>query len=64
MWLVVLGAMGIASIPVSLFFRKAAKEKAEREARRRAELIRERLAEEPNVEPRKREIRLGRSAGR
>jgi hypothetical protein len=44
-------------------FRRAARNR-EREARKRAALIRERLAEEPQVEPRKAEIRLGARGGR
>ena len=63
MWLALLGAMGIVSIPLLVFRRKAARSRAEDESRRRADLIRERLAEEPEVQPRKVEIRRGRSAG-
>jgi hypothetical protein len=58
-----LAAAGIACIPLSVMFRRAARNR-EREARKRAALIRERLAEEPQVEPRKAEIRLGARGGR
>jgi len=56
-----IGVAGIVLVQVSL---RAAKSKEQRESRRRADLIRQRLAEEPPVVDRKVEIRLGRSAGR
>ena len=56
-----IGVAGIVLVRVSL---RAAKSKEERESRRRAGLIRQRLAEQPQVVHRKVEIRLGRSAGR
>ena len=55
---------GIVCVPLSIAFRRAAKHKAEREARKRADLIRQRLAEEPGPEHRPVEIRLGTHAGR
>jgi hypothetical protein len=59
-----LAGAGLTGILLSVGFARAAKHKTQREARKRADLIRQRLAEEPQVERRTVEIRLGRSAGR
>ncbi len=56
---VFLAAIGISSVPLLFVFRRAARSKAERESRRRAEMIRQRLEEKPRVEYRELEIRLG-----
>jgi hypothetical protein len=56
---VLLAAVGISSVPVMLLFRRASRSRAERESRRRAEMIRQRLEETPRVEYRELEIRLG-----
>jgi len=56
---VFLAAASISSVPLLFVFRRAARSKAERESRRRAELIRQRLEEKPRVEYRELEIRLG-----
>jgi hypothetical protein len=63
MLLPILAGVGTAGIALSLVFLRAAKSKGEREARRRADLIRQRLQEQPQVVHRKVEIRLGRGAG-
>jgi hypothetical protein len=54
---------GIVSLLVLLVVLRTAKNKAQGEARRRAELIRQRLEEPPKVEYRKVEIRLGHHGG-
>jgi len=56
---VFLAAASISSVPLILLLRRAARSKAERESRRRAEMIRQRLEEKPRVEYRELEIRLG-----
>jgi hypothetical protein len=58
MWAILLSIAGIACIPVSVAYRRAAKERAQREARERADMIRQRLEEQPRMKPRKVEIRL------
>jgi hypothetical protein len=58
MWAILLSIAGIAGIPVSVAYRRAAKERAQREARERADMIRQRLEEQPRMKPRKVEIRL------
>lgn len=60
----ILAGAGLTGILLSMGLIRAAKRKAQRAAHQRAELIRQRLADEPRVEPRKVEIRLGRGAGR
>jgi hypothetical protein len=54
-----LSIAGIAGIPLSMAISRMAKNKAERQSRKRAKLIRQRLEEEPRVVRRKVEIRLG-----
>jgi len=56
---VFLAAASICSVPLLFVFRRAARNKAERESRRRAEMIRQQLDEKPRVEYRELEIRLG-----
>jgi hypothetical protein len=58
MWVILLSIAGFAGIPLSLAFRRAAKERAQREARARADMIRQRLEEPPRMKPRRVEIRL------
>jgi hypothetical protein len=58
MWAILLAVAGIASIPLALAYRRAAKERAAREAQARADMIRQRLEEQPRMKPRKVEIRL------
>ena len=58
MWVILLSIAGIAGIPLSLAYRRAAKERAGREARQRADKIRQRLEEQPRKRPGKVEIRL------
>ena len=56
---------GITGVLVWFGLARVAKSKTERESRRRADLIRQRLAEQqPRVTHHEVEIRLGRSAGR
>jgi hypothetical protein len=64
MLVTVLTLAGLAGILSIWLLLRASKSKAEREARRRAALIRQRLAEPPQVIHHKVEIRLKRSAGR
>jgi hypothetical protein len=54
---------GIVSLLVLLVVLRTAKNKAQREARQRADMIRQRLEERPQVEYRKVEIRLGHHGG-
>jgi len=58
MWVILLSIAGIAGIPLSLAYRRAARGRAQREARERADMIRQRLEEQPRMKPRKAEIRL------
>jgi hypothetical protein len=58
MWSILLALAGIAGIPLSLAYRRATKERALREARARADQIRQRLGEQPSVKRSEVEIRL------
>ena len=55
---ILLAITGVGGIPLSLAYRRAAKRRAEREARARADMIRQRLEEHPKVARRNVEIRL------
>jgi hypothetical protein len=58
MWTILLALAGVAGIPLSLAYRRNTKERAEREARARADRIWQRLGEQPPVKRREVEIRL------
>jgi len=63
MLLPILAGTGTAGIVLSLVFRRVTRNKEESASRRRANLIRQRLADQPQVVRRKVEIRLSRGAG-